>query len=89
LPFAWGEVKWIDQKNGVAYMNIKRSLGIALLIAAPLLLGACQQQLFSSSDSYNRQKNERYWGDSAVQQREIRSRSSDMPFGFPTGMANQ
>jgi hypothetical protein len=70
-------------------MNTKRWIVTLALGAFPLILGGCQQTLFNPSDSYLRDKNHRYYGDSAVETREKRSNSSEMPFGFPTGMANQ
>jgi len=70
-------------------MNTKRWVVTLGLVVAALDLAACQQQLFNSSDSYLRDKNHRYYGDSAVETREKRSNNAEMPFGFPTGMANQ
>ncbi len=70
-------------------MNAKRRVLMIALVVLPTVLGACQEQLFNSSDSYLRDKNHRYYGDSAVETREKRTNTEGMPFGFPTGMANQ
>jgi hypothetical protein len=61
-----------------------------VLIVLPGALGACQQELFSNSDTYTQSRIDRYWGrDSAVEARANRAKASEMGFGFPTGMANQ
>lgn len=70
-------------------MNAKRRVMTWALMVLPVILGACQQTLFNPSDSYLREKNHRYYGDSAVETREKRTNNPEMPFGFPTGMANQ
>jgi len=70
-------------------MNAKRWAITLALVVLPMVFSACQQTLFNSSDSYLRDKNHRYYGDSAVETREKRTNNADMPFGFPTGMANQ
>jgi hypothetical protein len=76
-------------ENGVATMNAKRWVLMMVLVVLPPVVAACQQQLFNPSDSYLRDRNNRYYGDSAVETREKRTNNAEMPFGFPTGMANQ
>jgi hypothetical protein len=61
-----------------------------MVLVLPGALGACQEALFPHSDNYTQSRINRYWeGDSAVEARAARSRTSDSGFGFPTGMANQ
>jgi hypothetical protein len=65
-----------------------------LLLSAVLLLPlltACNNQsvLFSDSDRVTSQKG-RFWdGESAYQTTQTRRQAMQMPFGFPTGAADQ
>jgi hypothetical protein len=67
-----------------------RLVALFSLLAGGGAFGGCQRSLFMGSDAYTQQTIDRYWdGDSARETTEARQRSSDMGFGFPTGMANQ
>ncbi len=67
-----------------------RLLALLLLVTVGAVFGGCQRSLFMGSDSYTQSVVDRYWdGDSARETTQARERSSDMGFGFPTGLANQ
>jgi hypothetical protein len=71
-------------------MNTKRWRGLFMLLVLAGALGACQQTLFTHSETSTQSRIGRYWqGDSAVEARAARSRAAETGFGFPTGMANQ
>jgi hypothetical protein len=71
-------------------MNTKRWRGLFMLLVLTGASGACQQSLFTHSDSYTHSRIDRYWsGDSAVEMRAARGRAADTGFGFPIGMAQQ
>lgn len=67
--------------------------GLAFLVLAAVLAGVsagCQRTLFNDPEARSRSSIDRYYdGDSAVEMRASRAKSSEMGFGFPTGMANQ
>jgi hypothetical protein len=71
-------------------MNRRHVILLGLLMVLPPVFAGCNQTLFSEADPYNQTRIDRYYdGDSAVLTRAQRERSSEMGFGFPTGLANQ
>jgi hypothetical protein len=77
--------------KGVIGMNrLGQLIAVVAFAAFATTMGGCQRSLFTGSDSYTQSRIDRYWdGDSARETTQARERSSDMGFGFPTGMANQ
>ncbi|HVX83374.1 MAG TPA: hypothetical protein VH253_01015 [Phycisphaerae bacterium] len=56
----------------------------AMVAAAPLVLGGCEQSLFKDSPRARNNIDKYYDEDSAVETTENRRRAGQMGFGFPT-----
>jgi hypothetical protein len=67
-----------------------RTLTLLLLtVLLTLTTAACQRSLFDDRASRRAQIDRYYEGDSAYDTTSNRRRSSDMGFGFPTGLGGQ
>ena len=68
---------------------IARILLMGLLLGCGAL-GGCGHELFTDANNGNGRGIEKYYdGDSAVQEREKRRKTSEMGFGYPAGMLQQ